>query len=137
MPVKHRYCDTFDFHLLVYFDQNLAKTQERLEPTFASMSINEGLYKQIYQWAKMWQENLKFPFFMKGIVGEQPSYPQMKKVLSEMDAFMYCGHGSSLKNFSSQEIEKLNARAVPLLFGCNSGKLERYGRKLDPMGMFF
>ena len=61
----------------------------------------------------------------------------MKKVLSEMDAFMYCGHGSSLKNFSSQEIEKLNARAVPLLFGCNSGKLERYGRKLDPMGMFF
>ena len=73
---------------------------------------------------------------IKGIVGEQPSYPQMKKVLSEMDAFMYCGHGSSLKNFSSQEIEKLNARAVPLLFGCNSGKLERYGRKLDPMGMF-
>ena len=118
-------------------DQNLAKTQERLEPTFASMSINEGLYKQIYLWAKMCQENLKFPFFMKGIVGEQPSYPQMKKVLSEMDAFMYCGHGSSLKNFSSQEIEKLNARAVPLLFGCNSGKLERYGRKLDPMGMFF
>ena len=91
-------------------DQNLAKTQARLEPTFASMSIKEG------------------------ITGEQPSYPQMKKVLSEMDAFIYCGHGSTLTNFSNQEIDKLNARAVPLLFGCNSGKLERLGRQLDPIG---
>ena len=73
---------------------------------------------------------------MKGIVGEQPSYPQMKKVLSEMDAFMYCGHGANLKNFTSQDIEKLNARAIPLLFGCNSGRLERLGRRLDPMGRF-
>ena len=92
-------------------DQNLAKTQARLEPTLASMSIKEG------------------------IVGEQPTNPQMKKVLSEMDAFMYCGHGANLKNFTSQDIEKLNARAIPLLFGCNSGRLERLGRRLDPMGL--
>ena len=58
----------------------------------------------------------------------------MRKVFSEMDAYMYMGHGSTLKNFSAQEIEKLNVRAVPLLFGCNSGKLERMGRLMDPIG---
>jgi hypothetical protein len=50
---------------------------------------------------------------------------------------MYIGHGSTLKNFSAQEIEKLNVRAVPLLFGCNSGKLERMGRLMDPIGIVF
>ena len=62
------------------------------------------------------------------------SLPEMRKVFSEMDAYMYMGHGSTLKNFSAQEIEKLNVRAVPLLFGCNSGKLERMGRLMDPIG---
>ena len=91
-------------------DQNLAKTQARLEPTFKT-SLGSG------------------------VIGEQPSLPQMKKVLSEMDAYMYCGHGFSLKNLSQQEIEKLNIRALPLLFGCNSGKLERIGRLMDPVGI--
>ncbi len=92
-------------------DQNLARTQERLEPTFTEMSLGAG------------------------IVGEQPSLPQMQKVLSEMDAYMYCGHGSTLKKFPPQEIEKLNIRALPLLFGCNSGRLQRLGRLLDPIGI--
>ncbi len=35
---------------------------------------------------------------------------------------------------SAQEIEKLQVRAVPLLFGCNSGRLERIGRSFDPIG---
>ncbi len=91
-------------------DQNLAKTQERLEGPFATIGSD-------------------------GVVGQQPSLPQMKRVLSEMDAFMYAGHGGSLKNVPSQEIEKMSVRAVPLLFGCNSGKLERLGRQLDPIGM--
>jgi hypothetical protein len=70
----------------------------------------------------------------EGIIGEQPSLPQMKQVLSDMDAFMYCGHGANLKNFPQTEIEKLNIRALPMLFGCNSGRLERMGRNLDPIG---
>ena len=44
------------------------------------------------------------------------------------------GHGVRLKNISFQEITKLNARALAMLFGCNSGKLERDGRQLDPEG---
>jgi hypothetical protein len=43
----------------------------------------------------------------KGVVGEQPTLEEMKSVLSEWDAYMYCGHGANLKNVSLQ---------VPLLF---------------------
>ncbi len=50
------------------------------------------------------------------------------RALSEKDAFLYCGHGSRMKNLTWQDIEKLNVKAVPLLFGCNSGRLERMGR---------
>ena len=67
-------------------------------------------------------------------MGNWPSSEQMKSALSSMDAFMYCGHGSKVKTISSQEIEKLNVRAVPLLFGCNSGRMERLGRGFDPLG---
>ena len=91
-------------------DKNLIKTQNRLEGPFQAMSLGDG------------------------VIGEQPTLPQMQKVLSEMDAFMYCGHGGSLKNLPAQEIEKMNIRAVPLLFGCNSGRLSRMGRNLDPLG---
>ena len=89
-------------------DQNLAKTQAKLEPTFTNLG--------------------------SGVIGQQPSLPQMKKVLSEMDAYLYCGHGSTLKKFSNQEIEKLNIRALPLLFGCESGQLQRLGRLNEPIG---
>ena len=34
----------------------------------------------------------------QGLVGEQPSLKQMQSVLSEWDAYMYCGHGANLKN---------------------------------------
>lgn len=47
---------------------------------------------------------------------------------------MYCGHGANLRNVPLYEIEKLHVHAMPLLFGCNSGKLERFGRQLDPLG---
>lgn len=47
---------------------------------------------------------------------------------------MYCGHGVQLKTITAQEIEKLSVRAIPLLFGCNSGKIERLGRSFDPTG---
>ena len=91
-------------------DKNLDKTQKRLETNF-SQSLGDG------------------------VVGEHPSLPIMKQVLSSMDAMMYCGHRSTLKNLPAQEIEKLQVRALPLLFGCNSGRLSRLGRNLDPVGV--
>ena len=48
--------------------------QERLEPKFQELSLGSG------------------------VIGEQPSLSTMKSVLTEWDAYMYCGHGSSLKN---------------------------------------
>ncbi len=39
-----------------------------------------------------------------------------------------------LETIRSQEIERLRVRAVPLLFGCSSGRLERMGRAFDPIG---
>ena len=72
---------------------------------------------------------------VKGVVGEQPSLKEMKSVLSEWDAYMYGGHGANLKNVPLQEIEKLHIQAVPLLFGCSSGKMEWFGRHLDPLGV--
>ncbi|TRY63276.1 hypothetical protein TCAL_04651 [Tigriopus californicus] len=91
-------------------NNDLQKTQDRLESPFRALSLGEGF------------------------VGEWPSFPKIQGALSEMDAFMYCGHGSRLKTITSQEIEKLNIRALPLLFGCNSGRLERLGRTFDPTG---
>ena len=91
-------------------DKNLGKTQERLESVFQDILLGNG------------------------VVGKQPSLPQMQKVLSEMDAIIYCGHGPSMKHLPLKEIEKINIRSVPLLFGCNSGRLRKEGRKLDPLG---
>eukprot|EP00095_Tigriopus_kingsejongensis_P012131 maker-scaffold1116_size61586-snap-gene-0.9 protein:Tk12131 transcript:maker-scaffold1116_size61586-snap-gene-0.9-mRNA-1 annotation:"hypothetical protein LOTGIDRAFT_230378" len=91
-------------------NNDLKRTQERLESPFRQLSLGEGY------------------------VGEWPSFPKIQFALSEMDAFMYCGHGARMKTINSQEIEKLNIRALPLLFGCNSGRLERLGRTFDPTG---
>lgn len=91
-------------------NKDLDKTQKRLEKPFKKLSLGEG------------------------VVGEWPTFPKMQTALSEMDAFVYIGHGGNMKTISGQEIEKLRVRAVPLLFGCNSGKMERLGRMLDPTG---
>ena len=91
-------------------DKNLGKTQQRLEGVFQDILLGNG------------------------VAGEQPSLPQMQKVLSEWDAFVYCGHGPTMENLPSKEIEKMNIRAVPLLFGCNSGRLSKMGRNVDPLG---
>lgn len=91
-------------------NNDLQRTQDRLASPFRALSLGEGF------------------------VGQWPSLPKIQGALSEMDAFMYCGHGSRMKTITSQEIEKLNIRALPLLFGCNSGRLERLGRTFDPTG---
>ena len=92
-------------------NKDLSNTQNRLEKPFREMSLG------------------------KGVVGEWPTLPQISTALSEMDVFMYCGHGSQMKTITGQQIEKLTARAIPLLFGCNSGKMESLGRMGDPTGI--
>jgi separase len=71
---------------------------------------------------------------MEGLVGQVPKPGQLAGVLCRKDAFVYCGHGSGSTYISSDDIEKLRVRAVPLLLGCSSGQLVRMGRQLDPLG---
>ena len=89
---------------------NLPETQRRLDKAFQDYSAWEG------------------------VAGREPSKDQLERVLQAKDAYMFCGHGSGSKWLSGDEVEKLRVRAVPMLMGCSSGQLTRYGRSLDPMG---
>jgi len=92
-------------------DKDLPKTQERLE----------GALKEFRDW--------------EGLFGKPPEAGQLQKVVGNKDVFIYAGHGCGSKYLSSDEIERLRVRVVPLLFGCNSGELYRSGRNLEPRGM--
>lgn len=91
-------------------DSNLPDTEARLDKAF-----------QEYQ---AWE----------GLKGTKPTKNQLEKVLQAKDCFMYCGHGSGSKYLSGDDVEKLRVRAVPLLLGCSSVRLERLGRMCDPLG---
>jgi len=90
-------------------DKNLPNTQERLEGAFSD--------------------------YGEGLSGEAPKPGQLAQVLGEKDAFIYCGHGGGSKYISTDEIEKLHVRVVPVLLGCSSGELFQHGRNLEPLGM--
>ena len=60
-------------------NKDLDKTQMRLQKPFEELSLG------------------------KGVVGEWPTLPQMSSALSEMDVFMYCGHGSNMKTITGQQ----------------------------------
>ncbi|XP_040581053.1 separin [Lepeophtheirus salmonis] len=107
--VLHSKPHSNDVYYVLNPDQNLGRTQERLETFFQELGL-------------------------QGSAGAHPSLPELENVLSSKEGFMYCGHGSSLKNLPFQKLESLNVRAMPLLLGCKSGKLERIGRRYDPMG---
>lgn len=92
-------------------DKSLPKTQERLE----------GVLKNYRDW--------------EGISGEPPKPGQLANVLKSKDAFIYSGHGSGSTFLSSDEIKRLKVRSVPVLLGCRSAELTRYGRNLDPLGI--
>lgn len=91
-------------------DQTLPKTQERLDKALKGFTEMEGL------------------------MGRLPQPGQLAAVLCRKDALVYCGHGSGSAYISSDDIERLRVRAVPLLLGCSSGQLVQLGRQLDPLG---
>jgi len=92
-------------------DKSLPKTQERLE----------GVMKGHSSW--------------EGIFGEPPKPGQLANMLSKKDAYIYSGHGDGSIFMSIEEVKKLKIRSVPILLGCRSAELARYGRNLDPVGI--
>ncbi|CAG0900805.1 unnamed protein product [Darwinula stevensoni] len=73
----------------------------------------------------------------KGLVEEEPSEEQLRDVLASFDLFLYCGHGSGTKFLPSIEVQRMECRALALLFGCSSGKLVQYGKKVEPHGVAY
>jgi len=92
-------------------DKSLPKTQERLE----------GVMKGHSSW--------------EGIFGEPPKPGQLANMLGKKDAYIYSGHGDGSIFMSIEEVKKLKIRSVPILLGCRSAELARYGRNLDPVGI--
>ena len=92
-------------------DKSIPKTQERLE----------GVMKGFAEW--------------EGISGKAPKPGQLADALTNKDAYIYAGHGNGHTFMSSEEIKRLRIRSVPILLGCRSAELARYGRNLDPFGV--
>ncbi|XP_074081900.1 separin [Macrotis lagotis] len=63
----------------------------------------------------------------KGLVGEAPSQEQVQAALTEHDLYIYAGHGAGASFLDGQVIQRLNCRAVALLFGCSSAALAVHG----------
>ncbi|XP_020821918.1 separin [Phascolarctos cinereus] len=63
----------------------------------------------------------------KGLVGEAPSQEQVQAALTEHDLYIYAGHGAGASFLDGQAIQRLNCRAVALLFGCSSAALAVQG----------
>lgn len=70
----------------------------------------------------------------KGIVSRAPSSTEWAKSVTDFDLFIYCGHGSGENYMPPEGFLKINTRAVSLLMGCSSGKLEQ-GGILEPDGI--
>ncbi|KAK7495710.1 hypothetical protein BaRGS_00013157, partial [Batillaria attramentaria] len=72
----------------------------------------------------------------KGIVGERPNKAQYCDALTQHDLFVYCGHGNGSKYLSGDELQQQRCRAVSVLMGCSSVRLDVKPR-LDPDGFVF
>lgn len=55
--------------------------------------------------------------------------------LTEFYCFRYCGHGNGTQYFSSDMIFSLDVKAIPLLFGCSSVKMEDFGGRVCISGL--
>ncbi len=71
-----------------------------------------------------------------GIVGQAPSASELQRVLTELDLFVYVGHGAGERYLSSQSVATQRVQAVGLLMGCSSGRLAfTAGSEFEPHGM--
>lgn len=63
----------------------------------------------------------------RGIIGTETDSEQFKNLLTTSDVFVYSGHGSGIQYLQGEDIQKLRVRAVVMLFGCESVKLDNKG----------
>nr|XP_014347491.1 PREDICTED: separin [Latimeria chalumnae] len=58
-----------------------------------------------------------------GVIGKAPTPDQVQLALTSQDLYVYCGHGAGVHFLDGLSIQKLDCRAVSLLFGCSSAAL--------------
>lgn len=56
-----------------------------------------------------------------------PNEKEISDLVTSADAYVYCGHGSSLQYMNNLELEKHTTRSVMLLFGCESVAMKLRG----------
>lgn len=120
------------FHLASLHALHVERLRDSIEASKIVYVLNPE--NDVAQTQARLQEPLEALSLGAGYVGAWPSPSEFRDALTSGDALMYCGHGAKMKTLSGQEIERLSVRAVPLLFGCNSGRMERFGRNFDPVG---
>uniref|UniRef100_A0A1I7Z134 separase n=1 Tax=Steinernema glaseri TaxID=37863 RepID=A0A1I7Z134_9BILA len=72
-----------------------------------------------------------------GIRGEAPNKEKIKEVLSRYDVLLYMGHGSGLQYFGRQAIRTSECKAVPILMGCESVRIECNGSRFDGQSVLY
>ncbi|CAH0552002.1 unnamed protein product [Brassicogethes aeneus] len=65
-----------------------------------------------------------------GIAGYKPSDEEFYEHLTSSDIFSYNGHGSGSQHMTTERIQNVHVKAIVLLFGCSSTKIERLGSQL-------
>ena len=59
-----------------------------------------------------------------GLIATKPTHQLMNKILSESDIYIYCGHGSGSKYYSTDLISRTSINSIVILMGCSSGLLK-------------
>lgn len=95
---------------------NLSKTRERFESRLRSLT----------QWS--------------GLVGAEPKSDELEGWLSEKDIYLFIGHGAGTAYYNklcnNRGLSFLSfVKAVSIVMGCSSGKLQREGPQLEPFGI--
>ncbi|CAH0390931.1 unnamed protein product [Bemisia tabaci] len=70
-----------------------------------------------------------------GIAGSFPPDKEFAAALKNHSFLLYCGHGNGTQYFSSDMIFSLDVKAIPLLFGCSSVKMEDFGGRVCISGL--
>ncbi|VVC26326.1 SEPARIN core domain [Cinara cedri] len=64
-----------------------------------------------------------------GIKSQEPTSGHFSSVLQNNNIILYCGHGNGTQYLHSLDLEKLDLRCIPMLFGCSSVKhIDKGGR---------
>ncbi|XP_065183343.1 uncharacterized protein LOC135814190 [Sycon ciliatum] len=114
--------------LLTHLSQQRKSTLPMQRFLSDGINSNDAFYilnpeKNLPDTQQMFQDWFSEHESWKGVVGCAPSVDQFSQGLSEMELFIYCGHGTGSAFLGRKKVEKLQCKAVTLLMGCSSGKL--------------